>query len=71
MPLPPLLLVPALTAVADIEGEGLSLSCKLRVTMAKNDSVYNVASTCSYGNTPDPVKANDAWTLKAKEKWDK
>jgi len=52
---------------ADIEGESLSLSCKLRITMAKNDSVYNVASTCSYGNTPDPIKANDAWTLKAKE----
>ena len=26
-----------------------------------------VDSTCSYGNTPDAVEANDTWTLKAKE----
>lgn len=52
---------------AELEGEELSLTCKLKLVTAKEDAVYNVVSTCSYGNTQDPIKANDVWVGKAKE----
>ena len=52
---------------AELEGEELSLTCKLKLVTAKEDAVYNVVSTCSYGNTQDPIKANDVWVEKAKE----
>ncbi len=50
---------------SEVNGEALSLSCRLRILTAKENSVYNAVSTCSYGNTVDPIKVNDAWSKKA------
>jgi DNA-directed RNA polymerase subunit L len=51
----------------NIEGERLSLKCKFDVGTAKEDSSFNVSSTCAYANTPDPVKIKAAWTEKKTE----
>jgi len=51
----------------DIAGEHLKLTCKLDIGTSKEDSAFNVASTCSYGAAMDPVKVNEEWTKKAKE----
>ena len=51
----------------DIGGEHLKLTCKLDIGTSKEDSAFNVASTCSYGAAMDPVKVNEEWTKKAKE----
>ena len=51
----------------DIPGEHLKLTCKLDIGTSKEDSAFNVASTCSYGAAMDPVKVNEEWTKKAKE----
>lgn len=52
---------------ANIEGEELSLTCKFRISTAKQNSSYNQCSTCLYTNTVDTVKANDVWMAKEKE----
>ena len=52
---------------SELVGEELSLTCKFKLVTAKEDAVYNVVSTCSYGNTQDVIKANDVWVGKAKE----
>lgn len=39
-----------------IPGEQIKLSCDIGVSTAKIDSMYNVASKCTYGNTIDVVK---------------
>jgi DNA-directed RNA polymerase alpha subunit len=51
----------------EIDGEQLKLSCLLDIGTAQQDSSFNVASTCAYGNTPDTVKAKSEWTKKATE----
>ena len=51
----------------NIEGERLSFTCKFDIGTSKEDSAFNVTSTCVYANTPDPVKRNAAWTDKKKE----
>lgn len=45
----------------EIPGERLKFTCKLSLGMAKDDGMYNVACTCAYGNTPDPVEQNAKW----------
>ena len=45
----------------EIPGERLKLTCKLSLGMAKEDGMYNVACTCAYGNTPDPVEQSAKW----------
>tara|TARA_Y100000389_G_scaffold188941_1_gene212095 strand:+ start:4847 stop:5974 length:1128 start_codon:yes stop_codon:yes gene_type:complete len=50
-----------------IGGESLKLRATLDIGTAKEDSAFNVVSTCSYGASLDPVKSNDAWTKKVKE----
>ena len=52
---------------AEIDGEHLKLSCKLDIGMAQQDSAFNVAATCAYGNSPDPAKIKSEWTKKASE----
>ena len=47
--------------IGNVEGDSLILTCKLDIGSAKEDSSFNVASTCSYINTPDADKARDAW----------
>lgn len=49
-----------------LPGEKFSMKCKLSIGTAKENSSYNVVSTCSYGATMDPVKVNSVWTEKAK-----
>jgi DNA-directed RNA polymerase subunit L len=50
---------------ADIDGEHLKLSCKLDIGSAQQDSSFNIASTCAYGNTPDAAKIKNEWIKKA------
>ena len=47
-----------------IPGEQIKLTAEFSVHTAKEDGMFNVASKCSYGNTPDLVKANDVWQKK-------
>lgn len=51
----------------NIEGERISLKCKFDIGTAKEDSAFNVTSTCVYANTPDPVKIKAAWAEKKTE----
>jgi DNA-directed RNA polymerase subunit L len=51
----------------NIEGERLSLKCKFDIGSAKEDSSFNVSSTCAYANTPDPIKIKAAWAEKKSE----
>ncbi len=42
-------------------GESIKLIAKLGIDKAINDGMYNVVSTCSYGNTVDPIAADQEW----------
>ncbi len=42
-------------------GESIKLTAKLSIDKAVNDGMYNVVSTCSYGNTVDPIAADEEW----------
>jgi DNA-directed RNA polymerase alpha subunit len=44
-----------------IPGEHLKLTADFSVHTAKENSMFNVVSKCSYGNTPDMVKINEVW----------
>lgn len=46
-----------------IPGEQLKLTCEFTIGTAKQNGSYNVVSKCTYGNTVDTDKADDAWTL--------
>jgi DNA-directed RNA polymerase alpha subunit len=55
-----------------IPGERLKLTAEFSVHTAKDNSMYNVVSKCSYGNTPDLTKAKLIWeeyedTLRAEQ----
>jgi DNA-directed RNA polymerase alpha subunit len=56
-------------AIGDIiEGEEIHLSCEFSVSMAKVNSMFNVVSKCTYGNTVDKDKVES--TLQSlKQKW--
>ena len=41
-----------------ITGEQLKLTSEFSVHAAKENSMFNVVSTCSYGNTVDTIKQN-------------
>lgn len=51
----------------NIDGEHIKLECTLSISTASDDSMFNVVSGCSYGNTPDPIAINKAWTAREKE----
>lgn len=51
----------------NLVGEHIKFNANISVSTAKQDGMYNVVSTCSYGGTVDGVKANEAWTSKKKE----
>jgi len=58
----------------NIDEEQLKLVATLSVGNANEDGMFNVVSTCAYGNTLDPVKIKDVWTEKEphlKEKYSK
>lgn len=44
-----------------IPGEQLKLEADFSITTAKDNSMFNVVSKCSYGNTLDTVKINEMW----------
>ena len=52
----------------EIPGEILHLTCKLSIGTAKQDGMFNVASTCSYGFTIDDIKIEEE-LKKQIQKW--
>lgn len=44
-----------------IPGEQIKLTCEFTIGTAKMNGMYNVVSKCTYGNTPNSEKADDAW----------
>ena len=51
----------------DIPGEQIHLSAKLKIGTAKEDGMYNIASTCAYKNTEDKVEQHNQWQGIAEE----
>ena len=45
-----------------VPGEQLKLTAEFSVHCAKENSMFNVVSTCSYGNTVDNVKVQNIWS---------
>jgi len=52
----------------EIPGENLHLTCKMSIGTAKQDGMFNVVSTCSYGFTTDEVKIEEE-LKKQIQKW--
>ena len=52
----------------ELPGEKINLTCELSVGTAKEDGMFNVVSTCSYGFTVDSV-AQEAKLEKLKQTW--
>tara|TARA_B110000967_G_scaffold207954_2_gene258653 strand:- start:795 stop:1898 length:1104 start_codon:yes stop_codon:yes gene_type:complete len=50
-----------------IIGEELKLVADFSIQTAKQNSMYNVVSICSYGNTIDMVKVNNIWEQQEKK----
>lgn len=46
-----------------IPGEEIALTADFSVSNAKENSMFNVVSKCSYANTMDAVKGEEAWEL--------
>lgn len=47
--------------------EEIKLDAKLSIGMAKENGMYNVVSTSSYGNTVDNIKVKEEWNKKYEE----
>ena len=45
----------------NIPGEHIEIYAKINIGTAKQYGMYNVVSTCTYGNIIDTLKADDAW----------
>jgi DNA-directed RNA polymerase alpha subunit len=45
----------------NIDGEHLKLTAEFSVHTSKENSMFNVVSKCSYGNTPDMKKIDEIW----------
>ena len=52
----------------ELPGEKLKLTCEFSLGNAKEDSMFNVAGTCSYGYSPDPVQMKEELE-KHRQKW--
>jgi len=52
----------------EIPGEKIKLSCKFSIGTARDDSMFNVTGTCSYGFTPDYEKMEEQLEIR-KQKW--
>lgn len=52
----------------EIPGEKIKLTCEFSVGTARDDSMFNVTGTCSYGCTLDPEKM-EQHLEKEKQKW--
>jgi len=51
----------------DVPGEELHINAKLSIGAAKENSSFNLVSTCSYAMTPDKTKQYDEWTRVKKD----
>ena len=51
----------------NINGEQIKLLAEFSLQTAKKNSMFNVVSTCSYGNTIDAIKANKNWEEQEKK----
>lgn len=52
---------------SELDGEEINLKCKFSVSTAKENGMYNVVSTCAYGNTIDIDESDKQWEKKEKE----
>jgi DNA-directed RNA polymerase subunit L len=52
----------------EIPGERIKLTCEFSVSTSRDDSMFNVTGTCSYGCTPDRVKMEEELEIR-KQKW--
>jgi len=52
----------------EIPGERIKLTCEFSVGTARDDSMFNVTGTCSYGCTPDYEKMEEQLEIR-KQKW--
>jgi DNA-directed RNA polymerase subunit L len=52
----------------EIPGERIKLTCEFSVSTARDDSMFNVTGTCSYGCTPDHEKMEEQLEIR-KQKW--
>jgi len=52
----------------EIPGEKLHMTCDFDIGTAKEDGMYNVVSTCAYGNTVDQTKM-DQVLIKKQQEW--
>lgn len=52
----------------EIPGEKIKLTCEFSVSTARDDSMFNVTGTCSYGFTPDKTKMEEQLEIR-KQKW--
>ena len=51
----------------DLPGEKINLTCEFTIDTAKEDGMFNVVSTCSYGFTQDDVEMERVLTKKEQE----
>jgi DNA-directed RNA polymerase subunit L len=54
----------------ELPGERIKLTCGLSVSTARDDSMFNVVGTCSYGFTPDREEMIKQLSLR-QDKWEK
>jgi len=52
----------------DLPGEKIKLTCAFSVSTARDNSMYNITGTCSYGCTPDQSKIAEQLEIR-KQKW--
>ena len=52
----------------ELPGEKIKLTCELSVSTARDDSMFNITATCSYGCTPNEAKINAELAIR-KHKW--
>lgn len=52
----------------EIPGEKIKLTCEFSISTARNDSMFNVTGTCSYGCTPDEEKIQQELAIR-KQQW--
>ena len=51
----------------NLDEEELTFEAKLTISNSGEDGMFNVVSTCAYGNTIDVNQVNEAWKLKEEE----
>jgi DNA-directed RNA polymerase subunit L len=53
---------------SEILGEKIKMTCEFSIGTAKEDSMFNVVGTCSYGYTPDPEQIKEE-LQKREQQW--